>query len=270
MGTGRPPDRKQGIFETLLVLAGHPVELEAHMDRIGASLTSAFAAELPTGARDLVRERAKGLSLGRLRLTVTPVAHGLDYGVVTAAVDPETFFPEEGADLRSVQLSGGLGRDKWADRSALPSGADGAIPLLLDGEEVLEAGWANIFIVDSGKLVTPAADERILPGIARAATVEIAREAGIEVEERRLDRDELIGAEAVFLTGSVRGIGPARSLDGIPLGTGSRLIRQLADGLKRRWWGQVEPSASADSLRQLLDRAQSGQDAVGPLGEVAQ
>jgi para-aminobenzoate synthetase/4-amino-4-deoxychorismate lyase len=249
MSAGHRPDPALGIFETLLVLEGRPVELEPHMERIAASLAAAYGAELPDSARDLVRERARGLELGRVRLTVAPGEDGLRCQAVAAAVDPSIFFPERGADLRAVELSGGLGGDKWADRSALPSDDDGSVPLLLDGDEVLEASWANVFVAAGGRLVTPAADGRILPGVVRAATLEIAAAAAIEVEQRRLGRDELLGADEVFLTGSVRGIGPARSLDGVPLGSGSTLTRRIAGDLKRRWRRRREPADSAGSPR---------------------
>lgn len=248
MTTDHRPDPALGIFETLLVLDGRPIELEPHMDRIAASLGAAYGAALPASARDLIRRRSRGLELGRVRLTVAPGAEGPCCDAVATAVDPAIFFPERGADLRAVEFGGGLGAAKWADRSALPRTDDGSIPLLIDRGEVLEAGWANVFAVCDGRLLTPAADGRILPGVVRAATLEIAREASIEVEERWLDRDELLGAEEVFLTGSVRGVGPARSLDGVALGSASTVTRRIADGLKRRWLGEPEPARSAGSL----------------------
>ncbi|MBA3866601.1 MAG: aminotransferase class IV [Solirubrobacterales bacterium] len=240
MASDNRPDPALGIFETMLVLGGHPVELGAHLARIAASLDAAYGAELPGTAGDLVRERSRGLELGRLRLNVIPAGAGLRCEAVASAVDPVIFFPdrEHGAELRTVELGGGLGGDKWADRSALPVDEDGSTPLLLDrGGEVLEAGWANVFAARDGHLLTPRTDGRILPGIARAATIEIAAAAGIEVREGRLDRDELLSADEVFLTGSVRGIGPARSLDGVALGDDDRLSRLLAEELRRRWSG---------------------------------
>ena len=248
MANENRPDRALGVFETMLILDGRPIELGPHMARIAASLAAAYGAELPASAPDLVRERSRGLDLGRVRLTVVPGEDGLSCEAVAGAVDPAIHFPRQGADLRTVQLAGGLGADKWADRSALPGMEEGATPLLCDGEEALEAGWANLFAVREGRLLTPAADGRILPGVVRAAILEIARDAGIEIEERRLTRAELLAADEVFLTGSVRGVGPARSLDGVALGTGSALTERLAAGLKRRW-DQARAADSAGPLR---------------------
>lgn len=233
------PDPAQGVFETLLVVEGEPIELDAHMARLTASLKALFGAALPSGARDLVRERAEGLALGRLRLTVAPGGGDLTSAVVTAAVDPALVFPSRGADLVELPLEGGLGSHKWADRSPLRGVAEGTVPLLLDrGDEVLEVGRANVFVSRGGGLMTPAADGRILPGIARSAAIEVAGAAGHEVLERRLYRDDLLDADEVFLTGSVRGVEPARSLAGAALPAAGALSRLVAAGLRRRWMGQ--------------------------------
>lgn len=234
----RRPDPTHGVFETLLVLDGRPVELEAHLDRIATSLEALFGAALPVAADGLVRDRAAPLPLGRMRLTVAPAGGELACETAAAPVDAAIVFPpwERGAELRGIPFAGGLGRHKWADRSALPEPSEGTVPLLLDrGDEVLEAGWANVFVAIDGVLMTPPPDGRILPGIARGAAIEVARAEGIEVREQQLGREALLAADEVFLTGSVRGVEPARSLDGRALPATGELSRRVGDGLLRRW-----------------------------------
>lgn len=233
------PDRAHGLFETLLVIAGEPVALDAHLDRLACSLKTLFAATLPAGLAAEAAERARGLRLGRLRIAVAGTAGGAgaQATLATEEIDPADFFPawKRGAKLRSTPYAGGLGCHKWADRRSL-GGAAGAVPLLLDrDDEVLEAGRANVFAARHGVLVTPVADGRILPGIARAGAIAAALAAGIEVIEGRLTRDELLTADEVFLTGSVRGVEPARSLDGAALPVAGELSRRVAGGLRRRW-----------------------------------
>ncbi len=68
----------------------------------------------------------------------------------------------------------------------------------LDGHEfryVQEVGTMNIFFVIDGVVVTPATDGAILKGITRATIMEVLREKGIPVEERKLDIHELIAAQ---------------------------------------------------------------------------
>ncbi len=67
--------------------------------------------------------------------------------------------------------------------------------LWLDAEErkyVEEVGSMNMMFVIDGKLVTPDLDGSILPGITRASVMEIARDMGITVEERRISIDEVM------------------------------------------------------------------------------
>jgi para-aminobenzoate synthetase/4-amino-4-deoxychorismate lyase len=230
------PDPARGLFETLLVLDGKPVELGAHLERLAASLGELFGAELPAGRAGKAAERARGLPLGRMRIDVDPT--GADATLKVQTVDPADLFPayERGATLRSVFADGGLGRHKWADRRPLGEAPGASVPLLFDrNDTVLEAGRANVFAVHGQALVTPVADGRILPGTARAAAIEIARDEGIDVQERRIDREELLAADEVFLTGSVRGVEPARALDGCALPAATALSGRIGPELRRRW-----------------------------------
>ena len=232
------PDRSLGLFETLLIYAGKPVELDAHMKRLGSSLATLFGAQLPPSLGAAMREHAQGIDLGRMRVTVD--SSGGEATVATGGVDPADFFPgpRRGASLRSLPCAGGLGPHKWADRRRLGETAGGPVSLLLDrDEEVLEAGRASLFIAHEGVLKTPAADGRILPGIARAGTISAAREAGVPLVEGPLTKDDLLAADEVFLTGSVRGVEPASSLDGEPLPSSGELSRRVGAGLRRRWLG---------------------------------
>lgn len=233
-------DPTRGIFETLLVLDGRAVEVDAHVDRLTTSLAALFGAELPAGAKRLISERARTLRHGRLRLTAVPVGVGpARIAVATAEVDEAEVFPshERGIALRSFVVAGGLGAHKWADRRLVDSFAAGAgeVPLLLDaGEEVLEAARGSVFLADGASLTTPPADGRILPGIARRRVLEAAGAAGMEIREAQLQLDDLWAGE-VFLAGSVRGIEPVRRLDGRELPWLGSVSERIAAALRRRW-----------------------------------
>ena len=214
------PDPARGVMETMLVLEGAPVELEAHLDRLGRSAKELFGAELPPEARRLVLEHARALPLGRIRLTVAPDPAGvLRADTVTASVDPGDVFPswERAVSLRAFPVRGGLGAHKWADRAALAEMESSlpreSLPLLVDADnEVLEASRANLFALAGETLITPAADGRILPGVARARAIEAARSLGCVVREQALTIEDLVAAGQAFLTGSVRGLEPVRAV----------------------------------------------------------
>jgi para-aminobenzoate synthetase/4-amino-4-deoxychorismate lyase len=249
MTTPQRPDPARGVFETMLVLDDEPVELGAHLERIEASLVALYGAGLPPTAAGLVGEQTARLPLGRVRLTVVPSDDGARCEAVARTIDPAIVFPiwERGAELRSLAVPGGLGSHKLVDRPALPDGTDAAVPLLLEADgEVLEAGRANVFVAQRGVLVTPAADGRILPGLTRAAAIAVARDEAVEVEERALGRDDLLEADEVFLTGSVRGVEPARSLDGAPLGAGGEVGALIAARLRARYGtSRTAPAAAS-------------------------
>ena len=93
--------------------------------------------------------------------------------------------------------------------------------LWLDGVErkyIEEVGAMNIFFKINGKVVTPMLNGSILPGITRASVLQICREWGLDVEERKISVDELIKAyedgilEEVFGTGTAAVISPVGKL----------------------------------------------------------
>jgi para-aminobenzoate synthetase / 4-amino-4-deoxychorismate lyase len=235
------PDPARGLFETMLVAEGRTVRAAPHLERLAASAHEVFDGELPAELPAAVEEAARPLELGRMRIDLLPEDGGLRFEIRTEPIDPAIFFPdrEHGADLRTIRRSDWAGAHKWADRDWLESvEADlgEVVPLILtDEDEVLEAGRANIFVVADGGIATPPVDGRILPGTGRAATLELAADLGVPAAERRLDEKDLRGADDLFLTSSVRGIRPVRSIDGEPLGAPDPLVERLAAELKRRW-----------------------------------
>lgn len=238
--TPRPhPDPAQGIFETMLVVRGAPVAPAAHLARLEASLEAVYGFGLPAQVSQVVAKRAEPLQLGRLRLTVTPPlpAGPSEAGLEVDAGELDTWphFPEQPVALRPHQVDGGLGCHKWADRAALPNPASGEAPLLVDGDEVLEAAWASVFAVRNGAVFTPPLDGRILPGVTRATIVDLARAREFEVFEQVLTLEELRRADEVFLTNSIRGVEVAGSIEGIALEAPGPVTVALRDDLRVAW-----------------------------------
>jgi para-aminobenzoate synthetase/4-amino-4-deoxychorismate lyase len=235
---------RDGVFETILIFEDRPVELDAHLARLAASVHAVYGEDSPD-CRELVLANARGGWLGRMRLTVEPIARGgLDAFVVVAPFDPNNVFPtgDFATELKTMPVDRGYGEHKWADRALLTraeaEAGPGAAPLLVreDGT-VLEGSRANVFIVRGRTVSTPPLDGEILPGVARSGLLEVAEEYGIEVVEERFDLDALIGADEVFLTNSLRGIEPVRSIDGKQIPSEGPLTIAFAAGLRQRWFG---------------------------------
>jgi branched-chain amino acid aminotransferase len=93
------------------------------------------------------------------------------------------------------------------------AGADDA--LFLNAEEHLtEASTSNLWIVERGKVVTPSTPEGLLPGITRDWVFSTLPKSSIPIEESVIDRSRLVGADEVFLSGTVKGIMPVTDIDG--------------------------------------------------------
>lgn len=226
------PNPRHGVFETLLVIDGRPVELEAHLSRLADSLEELF----PGLAVPDLGQMDVQLESGIMRIDVVPGADRLE-AKISFRKPEERFGP---VALHSLALAGGLGAHKWADRSLLKEAQSGlpdnALPLILDADgTVLEASRANVFAVRDSALFTPPLDGRILPGITRMRVLEIAAAIGLGVREAELRRDYLHTADEVFLTGSVRGIERVRYVDGAPLSGGDDVTDRLATELWQVW-----------------------------------
>lgn len=120
-----------------------------------------------------------------------------------------------------AKITGGYINSSLAKDEAAESGYDDAIMLNRDGK-VAEASGANLFIVRNGALITAPVTADILEGITRRSLVEFARDAGITVEERAIDRSELYISEEIFLCGTGVQIAAVGSVDGRQIGNGER------------------------------------------------
>jgi branched-chain amino acid aminotransferase len=122
--------------------------------------------------------------------------------------------------LAKAKMNGQYTNSILAKREAKFGGYDEAIMLDAQGY-VSEGTGENIFLVRKGKLYTPDLSSSILEGITRDTILTLAREAGIEVVETRLARDQLWLADEIFLTGTAAEVTPIREVDDRPVGNGT-------------------------------------------------
>ena len=99
------------------------------------------------------------------------------------------------------------------------AGFDDAI-VLDEAGQVTEGSAMNLFLVQKGKLVTTMKTDNILVGVTRNTIIEIAKDLGIETEERAIDRTELYISDEAFYCGTGAQISPITSIDTRPLGNG--------------------------------------------------
>lgn len=103
-------------------------------------------------------------------------------------------------------------------QEAVEQGA--AESILIHNGIATEGAASNIFIVSKGAVATPPKNQQILPGITRDLVVELAHENGIPCEERSIPVGELLAADEVWLTSSLKEVLPIVSIDKRPVGTG--------------------------------------------------
>lgn len=99
---------------------------------------------------------------------------------------------------------------------ALRQGADEAIMLDQNGF-VAETNSTNLQMIKDGVLLLPTVDCQ-LPGITRKTMKQIAKNLGMEVEERNISVSEFYNADEVFICGTVGEVTPVKMIDGKKIG----------------------------------------------------
>jgi len=100
---------------------------------------------------------------------------------------------------------------------AWDAGYDEAVMLDHQGF-VCECPGFNIMGISGNRLFTPS--HGILVGITRASVMEMAREAGLQVEEGFYSVYDFTEADEVFMTNTVAGVAPVTNIDGWTIGGG--------------------------------------------------
>ena len=123
-------------------------------------------------------------------------------------------------------------------QEAESKGYDDALMLDWRGQ-VAEATGANIFFMKEKELHTPMPD-CFLNGITRRTVIDIAKEKGFEVIERKIELEELDNFKQCFITGTAAEVTPVSVIDDYPFFVGNE-IKELSDAyidLVNNWNGE--------------------------------
>lgn len=237
-----------GIFEGIRVYSGKVFRHKDHIDRLYES-ARAIRLEIPLTPEEMTKAveetvAANKLTDGYVRLVVTRGSGslGLDirktsHPIVIIIADTITLYPEEmyekGMEIITASTirnhPGALSprikslnylNNILAKIEGTDAGCAEALMLNHVGQ-VAECTGDNIFIVKNGVLKTPPTDAGILDGVTRKVVIELARAAGVPVEETSLVRHDIFVADECFLTGSAAEVIPVTKLDGRRIGDGS-------------------------------------------------
>jgi 4-amino-4-deoxychorismate lyase len=247
--------RGDGVFETVLVVDGVAIELEAHLARLARS---AAVLDLPEpdlaswrrcvqtvldawpGGREMMLRliltrgpegsvEVTGYAMGK---PVSPVVlaqrrHGVAAVTLTRGTAPDLAVQAPWLLLGAKTLSYAM--NMAALRHATLLGAEDVVFTAADGS-VLEGPTSTVVVAQGGTLCTPPIELGILPGTTQAALFRAADSAGWPTRVQPLTVPDLLAADGVWLCSSVRLITRVHTLDGRSLpdaGLTSRLLGLL-------------------------------------------
>lgn len=231
-----------GVYEVVRTYGGVPFRLYDHLSRLESS-ARAVSIPVPLSRTDweaLIREGvqrsqyAECLVYIQLTRGMAPRAH-----LFPSAANPTvvlTFREMAGRDaalrrqgVPAVTLSDlrwgrcsvkslNLLANVLAKQEANDAGAMEAI-LVKDGL-VTEGCSSNVCLVRDGTIITPPLSDQLLAGVTRAVVLELARKAGIVVDEREVPQEELTRVDELFLIGTTIEVLPVSTLNNVPVGGG--------------------------------------------------
>lgn len=236
-----------GVFEGIRVYGGKIFRLEQHLDRLYDS-AKAIWLTIPMPKEEMVnvtREavRRSGIQEAYIRHVITRGVGdlGLDprkcpRPSIIIIVDTIKLWPEQVYEAGLNVITAGTPiphRESLSPRvkslnylahvmakvEGIQAGADEVLMLDSSGH-VAEGSGQNVFVVKDGTLRTPPAYAGILKGVTRDAVIELASQAGYEVEQTIINRYDLYTADEAFFTGTASEIVAIRQLDGRIIGSG--------------------------------------------------
>jgi branched-chain amino acid aminotransferase/4-amino-4-deoxychorismate lyase len=219
-----------GVFETLRVVDGVPLFVPEHL----AEFKRAAEALGISASLDIEKQRAKlSPKSGRWRW------------IATARQRTTLFHEEKLPPARSVAFSVSpvrVGSQNWDARfktlsylvhaQAVQMAATSEVIVLNEHRQVASGGRGNIFWRRGDRLFTPCHESGCRRGVVRGFVL-----ARREVEEGSFPLDDLLEADEIFLTNSMRGIVSARAVEGrrVASDAAARLLRrEYAAEVKRQ------------------------------------
>ncbi len=236
-----------GIFEGIRIYGGNIFRLDEHLERLEQSAKAIMLA-MPLSRPDMAEAvcetcRRNKLTDGYIRLVITRGAGDLGLApwlcekptvfIIASKISlyPQEYY-ENGLSIVTVPTrriapdalpptikSLNYLNNILAKIEARNSGALEAIMLNTQGY-VAECTADNVFIVQKGEVLTPAASAGALKGITRSTIFDIARGLGVGIREADLTRYDIWCSDECFLTGTGAEVIPVVKLDGRVIGNG--------------------------------------------------
>ncbi|MEZ5466450.1 MAG: aminotransferase class IV [Lysobacterales bacterium] len=266
-----------GIWEGLRVVGGHPVFLDAHLDRLYEGAKAILLdigmdrAALTAAIYDTLK--ANDMHDGvHIRLMVSRGLKRTPYqdprvciGPATVVIIPEHKNPlpetlQKGLRLFTVHVRRGypdVQDPKLNSHSKLncitaciqaaQAGADEALMLDPHGF-VATCNSTHFFIVRRGEVWTSSGDY-CLGGITRSHVLQLCRDNGIPAREKNFSLTEAYSADEAFVTGTFAGLVPVTEVDGRVLGSSTIAGRPMIQRLQSLYRDLAQRDVAARGAR---------------------
>ena len=139
-------------------------------------------------------------------------------------------------DIKTTQLLA----QSLAKTHAVQKGVDDSL-LVQDGF-INEGSSSNAFIIKDEKIITPSLSNDILGGITRSSVIKFCQKNNIEIKEQKINIDDLIDAQEVFLTSSTGFVIPVIEVDGRYVGNG--LVGEMVKEIQKIYLEQIKTKLS--------------------------
>lgn len=243
-----------GVYEGIAVFGGRILQLEAHLQRLsrslelldmpdpmanralqaGCSVAECWASML----RELIERNGGGDQ--SVYLQVSRGAYGGRDHRIPAEQHPYAFA----FSARGVGLPAGVDREgvsaitqddlRWGrcdvkavallanvlHRTAADAAGAAECLLLRDGQ-VIEGSSTSLFVVRGDEVSSMRDGPELLPGVTRAWVIDMIERAGLSFRWRSCTRDELLTADEVWISSSLRELMPVTRVDDATIGDGS-------------------------------------------------
>lgn len=143
---------------------------------------------------------------------VAPPAVQREQGLAAITLHDERWLH---CDIKTTSLLGNV----LARQAAVSAGAAECV-MIRDGF-LTEGAASNIWVIRHGTVFGPPKDNLVLEGIRYGLLAELAHEAGIPLEIRRILREEVHAADELLLSSATRELLPITRLDDRPVGDGT-------------------------------------------------
>jgi len=236
-----------GVYEVIPYYDGRGLRAREHLLRLQQSMDALYMtnpysiAEWHAIINDVIEQNGGGNIVVYIQVTRGVAKRDFSPPSASAGVTPTVFLmanplPTPKPEIYANGISAvSIDDNRWLRCQIKSTALLGAVLLKhesqLDGGDeavmfrdgyLTESTASNIAIVKNGVILCPPIDNLLLGGITYVLMMELAKNAGLALEVRRVMRREVTTADEIWILSSTKEVVPIVKLDGKPVGHGAK------------------------------------------------